>query len=182
MDCAGRNGEHGYRESIECPSRRPASLPVWERLAHPNDLVKLQLGAAGRCVRLLGAAPSIGGSARPHRFFPLCLPPQSRIPAGRFTRTAYAKGALGGDPRQHPVGVVMKGLFKYCETQRMLRVLCHRWPYRRFHCRHDMHRVVCVTASRHRCRQGRSHSLPNLNDARHNRPHTYRTGDTDNGL
>ncbi len=76
----------------------------------------------------------------------------------------------------------MKGSVKYCETQRVLRAMGRRWPYRRFHCRHDLHTLVRVRASRHRCGKGRSYSLPNLNDARHNRPHTYRAGDTGEGL
>jgi hypothetical protein len=76
----------------------------------------------------------------------------------------------------------MKGLLKRCEAQRMLRALRRRWPYRRFHSRYDIHSLVRVTPSRHRCGQGRSHSLPNLGDARHNRPHTYRADDTGKGL
>jgi len=40
----------------------------------------------------------------------------------------------------------------------MLRTLHDRWPYRRSHCRHDLHWLVRVRSRRCRCAR-RAHSL-----------------------
>jgi hypothetical protein len=45
-----------------------------------------------------------------------------------------------------------------CEQKLMVRALHPRWPYRRSHCRHDLHWLVRVRPRRRWCRQGRSHS------------------------
>jgi hypothetical protein len=48
----------------------------------------------------------------------------------------------------------------------MLRALHARWPYRRSHCRHDLHWLVSVHP-RAGCRmRGRAHSIPALAPAR----------------
>jgi hypothetical protein len=44
----------------------------------------------------------------------------------------------------------------------MSRALHARWPYRRSHCRHDMHWLVRVRPTRNWCRRGRSHSMAAL--------------------
>jgi hypothetical protein len=44
----------------------------------------------------------------------------------------------------------------------MSRALHARWPYRRSHCRHDMHWLVRVRPSRSWCRRGRAHSMAAL--------------------
>ena len=49
-----------------------------------------------------------------------------------------------------------------CETQRMLRVLHGRWPYRRSHCRHDLHWLVQVQSHRTSCPSWRRHSQAGL--------------------
>jgi len=49
-----------------------------------------------------------------------------------------------------------------CHEQRMLRALHGRWPYRRSHCRHDLHWLVRVRAEGSRCSTGRTHSLAGL--------------------
>lgn len=186
MDCAGRIREHGYRESTGCPSRRPAYIGTAGvgRIARPNDLVNVQLGATRRCVRLLGAAPSIGGiGAPPPVLFPIPVTSATHSCRAHCAGRVCDRRSRRGNSRQSPkIGVVMKGLVKYCQGGRMLRTLHHRWPYRRFHCRHDLHRLVRVRPSRRRCGQGRSYSRSNLNDARHNRPHTGRASDTGGGL
>jgi len=46
-----------------------------------------------------------------------------------------------------------------CHERRMLRTLHDRWPYRRSHCRHDLHWLVRVRSRRCRCASGRAHSL-----------------------
>ena len=46
--------------------------------------------------------------------------------------------------------------------QRMLRSLHGRWPYRRSHCRHDLHWLVRVRAHRRWCGKGRAHSMAGL--------------------
>ncbi|HTR89087.1 MAG TPA: hypothetical protein VMG62_03145 [Solirubrobacteraceae bacterium] len=50
----------------------------------------------------------------------------------------------------------------------MLRTLHERWPYRRSHCRHDLHWLLRVRP-RDRCVRGRLHPLPCLR-ARRRRP------------
>lgn len=47
-----------------------------------------------------------------------------------------------------------------CEQKLMVRALHPRWPYRRSHCRHDLHWLVRVRPSRRWCAQGRRHSPP----------------------
>jgi len=49
-----------------------------------------------------------------------------------------------------------------CNAQRMLRSLHGRWPYRRSHCRHDLHWLVLVQAERGACASGRTHSTAGL--------------------
>jgi len=44
----------------------------------------------------------------------------------------------------------------------MLRVLHGRWPYRRSHCRHDLHWLVQVQSRRIICPGGRRHSQAGL--------------------
>jgi hypothetical protein len=56
-----------------------------------------------------------------------------------------------------------------CQEQRMLRALHGRWPYRRSHCRHDLHWLVRVQPHARRCDTGRTHSVSVL-PARHRRP------------
>ena len=50
----------------------------------------------------------------------------------------------------------------YCQEQRMSRALHARWPYRRSHCRPDMHWLVRIRPSRNWCARGRSHSMSAL--------------------
>jgi hypothetical protein len=50
----------------------------------------------------------------------------------------------------------MRGLD--CERVLMVRALHPRWPYRRSHCRHDLHWLVRVRARRRWCTHGRRHS------------------------
>ena len=45
-----------------------------------------------------------------------------------------------------------------CHERRMLRALHGGWPYRRSHCRHDVHWLVRIRADACWC-SGRSHSL-----------------------
>jgi len=52
----------------------------------------------------------------------------------------------------------------------MLRALHGRWPYRRSHCRHDLHWLVRVQPHRRWCQTGRAHSVAVL-PARRRRPH-----------
>jgi hypothetical protein len=75
----------------------------------------------------------------------------------------------------------MKGLLKYCEAQRMIRALHQRRPSRRLHCRGDTYSLVQVKPSRCQLGKRRSYLRSNLNDARQNRPHTDRGGDTGYG-
>jgi hypothetical protein len=53
-----------------------------------------------------------------------------------------------------------------CEERGMLRALHARWPYRRLHCRHDMHWLVRVHSPVCWCRRGRAHPIPALPPAR----------------
>ncbi len=46
--------------------------------------------------------------------------------------------------------------------QRMLRALHGRWPYRRSHCRHDLHWLVRVRARQSWCASTRMHSMSGL--------------------
>ncbi|HEX3433655.1 MAG TPA: hypothetical protein VHT25_06290 [Solirubrobacteraceae bacterium] len=57
-----------------------------------------------------------------------------------------------------------------CQEQRMLRALHGRWPYRRSHCRHDLHWLVRVRARNRWCSTGRAHSMAGL-PAHRRRPH-----------
>jgi hypothetical protein len=52
----------------------------------------------------------------------------------------------------------------------MLRSLHERWPYRRSHCRHDLHWLVRVRPRRRWCASGRVHSVAALPACRR-RPH-----------
>jgi len=52
----------------------------------------------------------------------------------------------------------------------MLRSLHERWPYRRSHCRHDLHWLVRVRSGRRWCPSGRVHSVACLPACRR-RPH-----------
>ena len=45
-----------------------------------------------------------------------------------------------------------------CHERRMLRTLHRRWPYRRSHCRHDLHWLVGVRSRPCRCASRREHS------------------------
>jgi hypothetical protein len=49
-----------------------------------------------------------------------------------------------------------------CHEQRMLRALHGRWPYRRSHCRHDLHWLVRVQAHQCWCASVRTHSMSGL--------------------
>ncbi len=49
-----------------------------------------------------------------------------------------------------------------CHEQRMLRALHGRWPYRRSHCRHDLHWLVRVEEHRCRAPRGRRHAVTGL--------------------
>ena len=49
-----------------------------------------------------------------------------------------------------------------CEERGMLRALHARWPYRRSHCRHDLHWLVRVRPCRCWCGVGRTHSIRTL--------------------
>jgi hypothetical protein len=49
-----------------------------------------------------------------------------------------------------------------CHEDRMLRALHGRWPYRRSHCRHDLHWLVRVQAQSCWCTSSRTHSLMGL--------------------
>jgi len=46
-----------------------------------------------------------------------------------------------------------------CEERRMLRGLHARWPYRRSHCRHDLHWLVRVNWPVRCGPQGRAHPI-----------------------
>jgi len=43
------------------------------------------------------------------------------------------------------------------QEKRMLRALHSRWPYRRSHCRHDLHWLVRVDSKRSDCKSARAH-------------------------
>jgi hypothetical protein len=49
-----------------------------------------------------------------------------------------------------------------CEERRMLRALHARWPYRRSHCRHDLHWLVRVRRAGCWCAYGRAHPIRTL--------------------
>jgi hypothetical protein len=49
-----------------------------------------------------------------------------------------------------------------CHEQRMLRALHGRWPYRRSHCRRDLHWLVRIRTEARWCSTGRTHSLAAL--------------------
>jgi hypothetical protein len=46
-----------------------------------------------------------------------------------------------------------------CERTLMVRALHPRWPYRRSHCRHDLHWLVRVRPHHFQCTHGRRHSV-----------------------
>jgi hypothetical protein len=52
----------------------------------------------------------------------------------------------------------------------MLRSLHERWPYRRSHCRHDLHWLVRVRPRRRWCASGRVHSVAALPACRRRPP------------
>jgi len=60
--------------------------------------------------------------------------------------------------------------FLVCEEERMLRSLHGRWPYRRSHCRHDLHWLLRVRPRQRRCMAGRVHQLACL-PAQRRRPY-----------
>jgi hypothetical protein len=49
-----------------------------------------------------------------------------------------------------------------CEERRMQRALHPRWPYRRSHCRHDLHWLVRVRPVVWWCARGRAHHIAAL--------------------
>ncbi|MGO9763517.1 MAG: hypothetical protein ACLP1Q_19880 [Solirubrobacteraceae bacterium] len=49
-----------------------------------------------------------------------------------------------------------------CHEHRMLRALHGRWPYRRSHCRHDLHWLVRVQSQGCWCPSARTHSVLGL--------------------
>jgi hypothetical protein len=49
-----------------------------------------------------------------------------------------------------------------CEERRMLRAMHARWPFRRSHCRHDLHWLVRVRRPACYCGYGRAHPIPAL--------------------
>lgn len=49
-----------------------------------------------------------------------------------------------------------------CQKQRMLRALHGRWPYRRSHCRHDLHWLEHSPSSARVCDPARGHLRPRL--------------------
>jgi hypothetical protein len=51
---------------------------------------------------------------------------------------------------------------RLCEEERILRGLHARWPYRRSHCRHDLHWLVRVSRPRSWCAYGRAHPMAAL--------------------
>jgi hypothetical protein len=53
-----------------------------------------------------------------------------------------------------------------CQEQRMHRALHARWPYRRSHCRHDLHWLVMVHPRAAWCACGRRHPILVLPRAR----------------
>jgi hypothetical protein len=57
-----------------------------------------------------------------------------------------------------------------CEERRMLRALHARWPYRRSHCRHDLHWLVRVRPQRCWCGYGRAHPIKTLPATRRRPP------------
>jgi len=46
-----------------------------------------------------------------------------------------------------------------CEQLLLVRALHPRWPYRRSHCRHDLHWLVRIRPVRPLCRRGRAHTV-----------------------
>ena len=51
-----------------------------------------------------------------------------------------------------------------CHEHRMLRALHGRWPYRRSHCRHDLHWLVRIKAQSPWCASRRTHSVLGLRE------------------
>ena len=49
-----------------------------------------------------------------------------------------------------------------CHQSRMFRSLHRRWPYRRSHCRHDLHWLAGVPRTHRACRAAREHVRPHL--------------------
>jgi hypothetical protein len=87
----------------------------------------------------------------------------SQIGGGR-----WPKRSTGEKPRREPgarLATVARGQIMtrlLCHEQRMLRALHGRWPYRRSHCRHDLHWLVRVRTQGGWCSTGRAHSLAAL--------------------
>jgi hypothetical protein len=51
-----------------------------------------------------------------------------------------------------------------CYERRMLRALHGRWPYRRSHCRHDLHWLVRIPARQRCCASPRAHHMSGLRE------------------
>jgi hypothetical protein len=51
-----------------------------------------------------------------------------------------------------------------CHEQRMLRAMHGRWPYRRSHCRHDLHWLVRIQTHQRWCTSVRTHSMGALRE------------------
>jgi hypothetical protein len=77
------------------------------------------------------------------------------------TCSIEAAGRRGGGRSIMDRGGIEMRLF-VCHEQRMLRALHGRWPYRRSHCRHDLHWLVRIRGEGWRCSAGRTHSLAGL--------------------
>lgn len=51
-----------------------------------------------------------------------------------------------------------------CHERRMLRAMHDRWPYRRSHCRHDLHWLVRIKSENCWCPSARMHSVLGLRE------------------
>jgi hypothetical protein len=56
-----------------------------------------------------------------------------------------------------------------CHEERMLRSMHARWPYRRSHCRHDLHWLVRVQQRSRWCTSARAHT-PLMRNCNNRRP------------
>jgi hypothetical protein len=74
---------------------------------------------------------------------------------GRIARASREMGPLSSRMRDEGEGHTGMKSFA-CQEQRMLRALHSRWPYRRSHCRHDLHLLVRVSPGASRCAGGRA--------------------------
>ena len=128
------------------------------------------------CAAPRGRAVEWGIGAAPRVFSP--MPATCSCKSRRAYCASDRRSRKDSSRRFSEVEIVMKVLFYYCETQRILRVLHARLPYRRPHCRHDLHWVISVQPSRCRWTPGRSYSRSTLKDARHNRPHVDQANGT----